>query len=125
MEQYRQNIRVITYIRDSVLADALFMKEEGKQERLTELSLIPTGKKSILGNIYVGKVRDIVKNIQAAFVEISDGILCYLSLDDVKRPVYVKHARQEKLTEGDELLVQVCREAVKTKAPSVDRKSVV
>lgn len=119
MEQYRQNIRVITYIRDGVLADALFMKEEGKQERLTELSLIPTGKKSILGNIYVGKVRDIVKNIQAAFVEISDGILCYLPLDDVKRPVYVKHARQEKLTEGDELLVQVCREAVKTKAPSV------
>lgn len=111
--------RVLTHMREDVLADALFTKEPEKNERLTELSLISTEKKPILGNIYVGKVKDIVKNIQAAFVEIADGILCYLPLQDVKLPIYVKQARQEKLTEGDELLVQVCREAVKSKAPSV------
>ncbi|MBS6395615.1 MAG: ribonuclease E/G [Clostridiales bacterium] len=74
---------------------------------------------SILGNIYVGKVRNIVKNIQAAFVEIEDGILCYLPLEDIKSPIYTKPKKQERLVEGDELLVQVSREAVKTKAPSV------
>lgn len=111
--------RVLTHMRENVLADALFTKEPEKNERLTELSLISTEKKPILGNIYVGKVKNIVQNIQAAFVEIADGILCYLPLQDVKLPICVKKARQEKLTEGDELLVQVCREAVKSKVPSV------
>lgn len=108
------NTRIITYIRDGILADALY--ENGT---LAELSLVPNGKKSILGNIYVGKVKNIVKNIQAAFVEIEDGILCYLPLEDVVRPICVRSGKGERLTEGDELLVQVSREAVKTKAPSV------
>lgn len=108
------NTRIITYIREGVLADALY--EDG---HLMELSLIPDGKASVLGNIYIGKVKNIVKNIQAAFVEIADGMLCYLPLEDVKAPVYVKPKKQQRLTEGDELLVQVSREAVKTKAPSV------
>lgn len=106
--------RIITYIRDQVLADALF--EDG---RLTELSLMPREQSSVLGNIYIGKVRNIVKNIQAAFVEIEGGQLCYLPLEDVKSPIYTRPKKQERLAEGDELLVQVSREAVKTKAPSV------
>lgn len=108
------NTRIITYIRDGVLADAFC--ENGV---LTELSLISDHQTSILGNIYVGKVKNIVKNIQAAFVEIENGLLCYLPLEDVKSPIYVKHGKQNQLVEGDELLVQVAREAVKTKAPSV------
>lgn len=108
------NIRVITYLRDGVLADAFY--EDG---RLAELSLIPEDQASLLGNVYIGRVKNIVKNIQAAFVEISDGILCYLPLEDVNRPVYTKPKKQDRLAEGDELLVQVSREAVKTKAPSV------
>lgn len=106
--------RIITYIREHVLADVLC--EDG---HLTEISLIPDGKSSILGNIYIGKVKHIVKNIQAAFVEVSDGLLCYLPLEDVKDPIYTRPKKQDRLAEGDELLVQVSREAVKTKAPSV------
>lgn len=108
------NTRVITYIRENVLADALF-----EETKLMELSLISGTNSSILGNIYVGRVKNIVKNIQSAFVEIEGGILCYLSLEDVKNPIYVKAKKQDRLAEGDELLVQVSREAVKTKAPSV------
>jgi len=108
------NTRIITYIKEGVLADALC--EDG---HLMELSLISDKNSSILGNIYVGKVKNIVKNIQAAFVEIADGMLCYLPLEDVRHPVYVKPKKQAGLVEGDELLVQVSREAVKTKAPSV------
>ena len=106
--------RIITHIREHVLADVLC--EDG---HLTELCLIPDGKSSILGNIYIGKVKNIVKNIQAAFVEISDGLLCYLPLEDVQSPIYTRPKKQDRLAEGDELLVQVSREAVKTKAPSV------
>lgn len=107
-------IRIITFLKEQVLADALL--EDGQ---LAELSLIPGSQSSLLGNIYIGKVRNIVKNIQAAFVEIEGGQLCYLPLEDVRRPVYTKPKKQERLVEGDELLVQVSREAVKTKAPTV------
>ncbi|MBR5510264.1 MAG: ribonuclease E/G [Lachnospiraceae bacterium] len=86
---------------------------------MAELFLMTEEKTSLLGNVYVGKVKNIVKNIQAAFVEIADGLLCYLPLEDVKSPIYTKPKKQERLIEGDELLVQVSREAVKTKAPSV------
>lgn len=106
--------RIITCVREGVLADALL--EDG---HLAELSLIPKKHASILGNIYTGRVKNIVKNIQAAFVEIEPGLLCYLPLEEVRSPIYTRPKKQERLAEGDELLVQVCREAVKTKAPSV------
>ena len=94
--------------------------EDGK---LMELSLHPLEHASILGNIYIGKVRNIVKNIQAAFVEIENGMLCYLPLEDAQAPVYTKPKKEgQPLVQGDELLVQVSREAVKTKQPSVTTK---
>ena len=42
---------------------------------------------SILDEIYIGKVQNIVKNISAAFVEIAPGTVCYLPLEDLKHPV--------------------------------------
>lgn len=72
---------------------------------------------SILGNIYVGKVMNIVKNIQAAFVQIADGIICYYSLKENPNPVYIKKIGKSELVQGDEILVQVEKEALKTKDP--------
>ncbi|MCD8218630.1 MAG: ribonuclease E/G [Clostridiales bacterium] len=71
-----------------------------------------------LENIYVGKVQNIVKNLNAAFVEVAPGMACYLPLEHVSDPVYVRRNSAKKHpVQGDELLVQVQREAVKTKAP--------
>ncbi|GAA4653147.1 Rne/Rng family ribonuclease [Anaerocolumna aminovalerica] len=74
---------------------------------------------SILGNIYIGKVKNIVKNINAAFVEISGGKMCYLSLEENLHPIYIKPKQTDKLVVGDELLVQISKEDIKTKAPVV------
>ena len=74
---------------------------------------------SILDEIYIGKVQNIVKNISAAFVEIAPGTVCYLPLEDLKHPVYTKKGTSHNIQQGDELLVQVKREGVKTKAPAV------
>ena len=41
----------------------------------------------LLGKIYLGKVKNIIANINAAFVEIEGGLMCYLSLDEVVNPV--------------------------------------
>lgn len=72
---------------------------------------------SLVGNIYVGKVQSIAENINAAFVEIAEKQLCFLPLADVKAPHMVKGHFQGKLKAGDELVVQVARDAVKTKQP--------
>ncbi len=84
-----------------------------------ELNCFGVGEEQLLGSIYIGKVKNIVKNIQAAFIEIGEGILCYYPMNQGEEPVYVKEKKGAKLAVGDELLVQVSRESVKTKAPTV------
>lgn len=70
---------------------------------------------SILGNIFVGRIQNIVTNINAAFVEIQRGIICYLPLADCENPIVLNRKYQGKLIAGDEILVQVTRDRVKTK----------
>ena len=74
---------------------------------------------SILGNIYVGRVQKIVKNLNAAFIEIAPGLPCYYPMNDKRDPIFVHKIPSRQLVQGDEVLVQVERESVKTKAPSV------
>ena len=71
---------------------------------------------SILGNIYVGKVQKVVKNLNSAFVDFSDGRTGYYSLTDNKVTLFAD-GRDRKLKEGDEIIVQVAKDAVKTKDP--------
>lgn len=84
-----------------------------------EISCDIEEERSLIGNIYVGKVKNIVKNIDAAFVEIKKGELCFLPLSDAENAIYVNHKENSKLMIGDELLVQVLKDGVKTKAPVV------
>ena len=72
-----------------------------------------------IGNIYVGRIDNIVKNINAAFVNISEQLSCYLDLSGIKQPLFVKKQSEKKISIGDELLVQIVKEDVKTKAPVV------
>ena len=76
----------------------------------------------VLGNIYVGKVKNIVANIGAAFVEIEKGIECYYSISDNPYPIFTHKVGKKALCIGDELIVQVSKEAVKTKVPTVSSK---
>lgn len=93
------------------------LEEEG---HIMELMVEAEGKKSILGNIYVGQVENIAVNIQAAFVLISPGVRCYLPIEDVKNPVFSSGRKgNAPLRPGDMLLVQVSREGMKGKLPAV------
>lgn len=51
---------------------------------------------SLLGNIYIGRVENVVQNIRAVFVKISPEQTCYLSLDDLKNAILPKSSLQEK-----------------------------
>lgn len=74
---------------------------------------------ALLGNIYIGKVKNIVKNINAAFVEIEGGRMCYLPLAKPQYPIYCNGVSRDKICMGDEIMVQIEKENVKTKAPTV------
>ena len=78
---------------------------------------------SLLNSIFVARVDNIVSNINAAFVRISPKQVCYLSLEDIKTPLYVKKQSELKsLSIGDEIVVQVIKDAIKTKEPVVSTK---
>lgn len=72
-----------------------------------------------LGSIYIGKVKNIVPNINAAFIEIAKGVECYYDLKQHMHPHFTYKVGKKSLSIGDELLVQVQKEAIKTKVPTV------
>jgi len=112
---------IITRYKDTIIS-ALF---DGMD--LVQVSLSPSKDNEILGNIYLGKVKNIVKNINVAFVEIADGRMCYYAMAENRYPIMANQPKPEegeKLKEiqvkiGDELVVQVIKEDVKSKAPVV------
>ncbi len=72
-----------------------------------------------LGDIYIGKVKNIAANIGAAFIEIFPGQECYYDMHQVPYAIFTHKFGKKPLCIGDELLVQVSREAVKSKVPTV------
>lgn len=72
-----------------------------------------------IGAVYIGKIKNIVKNIDACFVEIANGELCFLAGKDASNPILLNRKYDGRLLEGDELLIQLTREAQKTKQASV------
>ncbi|MDO5403628.1 MAG: ribonuclease E/G, partial [Eubacteriales bacterium] len=74
---------------------------------------------NIVGNIYIGRVENVVKNINAAFVEIKKGVKCYYSLNENQNHIFLNTKNNTTVNIGDKLLVQVSREAVKTKPATV------
>ena len=73
-----------------------------------------------LGSIFIGKVKNIIPNIRAAFIDIGQKQECYYALDQNLRPVFTtKKSVRRELAIGDELLVQIEKEAVSGKVPTV------
>lgn len=85
---------------------------------------------TMVSGIYIGKVKNIVQNLNAAFVEIKhkndERILCYYDLKENAKHIYLNHRNMDedkrRLVEGDDILVQVKKDGIKTKAPVVTSK---
>lgn len=73
--------------------------------KIVEFQCVSAKERSLIGNIYLGKVKNIVKNIHGAFVEFEKGELGFLPI------------RNRDLKIDDEILVQVKKEATKEKKP--------
>lgn len=100
----------------------LFTRLRGKtaavlvsEKRVLQIEMEPETAEEEIGAIYVGKVKNIVRNLNAAFVEYRPGINGYYSLNENHRHFYTDGREHNDLKAGDEILVQVTRAAVKTK----------
>ena len=87
--------------------------------RLAELAIERSENGHIVGNIYKGKVKNILPGIQAAFVDIGCDKNAFLYLGDLSP----QHGQQEKqpapLTVGQDITVQIMKDAMGTKGPRV------
>jgi ribonuclease E len=109
------------------------MIEDGKLE---EFMVEPTDKVSRVGNIYVGRVANIEPAIQAAFVDFGTEENGFLHISDLhpqyfakgddktervgkKTPRKSRPPIQECLKKGQEIIVQVLKEGVGTKGPTL------
>ncbi|MCR5228112.1 MAG: ribonuclease E/G [Eubacterium sp.] len=92
-----------------------FLLEDGKLVRACLLT-----NESLVGNIYTAKVINIVPSINAAFLDAGTGDTLYYSLSDNEgKHIFLKHGNSEKVCIGDELLVQVSMDPIKTKKGAV------
>ena len=103
----------------------LVIKENGKIVEYYTLN----GKtqNSIEGNIYVGKIKDIVKGMQSFFIDIGEekkGFLFFNDLEEKQDGQFDKNYMQnnniaQKLKENDNIIVQVKKDAIDNKGPKL------
>lgn len=89
------------------------------QKEILQLNLEDSTGKSLLNNIYIGKVKNVLKNINSAFVDLGSGQMAYYNLAENPRHLYTKPHTGSALRPGDEIIVQVLKDAVKTKDPVI------
>ncbi len=86
---------------------------------LVEHYVAQSGTASLVGNVYVGKVKNVLPGMEAAFVDFGASKNGVVYADDISydRSIHGrKHPRiEEVLHEGDEVLVQVVRDAMGAK----------
>jgi ribonuclease G len=130
------------------MVDVLLINAEGYEKRvaliengvLVELHIEREAERGIVGNIYKGRVVRVLPGMQAAFVDIGIGKAAFLYADDVMGPEAsppdleqedaehpssseVPRAEappiQDRLREGEEILVQVAKDPIGTKGARI------
>jgi len=117
-EQEVEKIMLINVLEEEEVRIAVL--EDGKLE---QLFLERTGADHIVGNIHKGVVVNLVPNIEAAFVEFGYSRHGFLHVSDVLPTAVGKKHRSDDirhlLHQGQEILVQVTRESIGDKGPSL------
>lgn len=100
----------------------LFTKLRGRtaavlvsENRTLQIDFFPDQAVGEVGTIYVAKVRNIVRNLNAAFVEYEPGVNGYYSLSENKVHFFADGREHSLLKNGDEIIVQIARAAMKGK----------
>lgn len=85
--------------------------------RIEEISFCDNTDAETLGNIYVAKVLNVVKNIHAAFIDYQVGKRGFLPISDKYKPILLNRTYDGRILAGDEILVQMEKDAIRGKEP--------
>jgi len=75
-----------------------------------------------LGDIYIGRVEKVARAVGAVFVTIVPGLTGYLPAEEIVGPIFTAKGPSPEIQQGDELVVQISREAFGGKLPSLTTK---
>ena len=95
-----------------------FLEIDGviENSKFTYLHVSDLDQTSYVGNVYVAKVINIVPTIQGAFVKFREDEKAFLPLDPRDHFLYTKKVgNPDKLNQGDEILIQIIADPLKTK----------
>ncbi|MDD2494417.1 MAG: ribonuclease E/G, partial [Tissierellia bacterium] len=117
-------------MRQLLINNTIFFYEVAilKDGKLEEFIFEEKEKESFLGNIYKGKVENILPGIEAAFINIGLEKNAYLFKDDILTEKFLKEKKLKKkdvdsiskvLKKGEEILVQIVRDPMGEKNISV------
>ncbi|HEX5990209.1 MAG TPA: Rne/Rng family ribonuclease [Solirubrobacterales bacterium] len=99
-------------------------KQKGGKSHVAELYIERRGRRSIVGNIYKGKVDNVLPGMEAAFVDIGLERNGFLHVDEIVTPDGKQAPKRgrgsgrrinELIKPGQEILVQVVKDPLKTK----------
>ncbi len=103
---------VVTLDHDTVYSALL-----NEKDQLIELHPEKTDTHSLVGNIYIGKVSNIVKGIRATFVDIGLEKDVFLQMEEGQHFIYTNNTPSHTYPKvGDELLVQITKDEHKAKS---------
>lgn len=88
-----------------------------EQSKLHSAHFFRKEQESLVGNIYLATVIDIVKNLGAAFVDIAPGQRVFVPLPENQHFYTTNREFDGKLKQQDTVLIQIQKDAVKTKDP--------
>ncbi|MFI3172290.1 MAG: ribonuclease E/G [Eubacteriales bacterium] len=91
-----------------------------ENSRVTELQVTPLSKQEPeIGDIYIGRVQKIVPSLNAAFIEVIPQKPCYYDIKKNLNPIFTHKIGKKPICEAEQLIVQIEKEAVKTKPMTV------
>ncbi|MBO8168785.1 MAG: Rne/Rng family ribonuclease [Thermoanaerobacteraceae bacterium] len=113
---------IIVHVDDQETTVALL-----EDQRVAEVYLERSLSQRLVGNIYKGKVENVLPGMQAAFVDIGLEKNAFLYVEDAIRQDQQKQLGSDKLTisdvvkQGQEIIVQIVKEPIGTKGARVTR----
>lgn len=107
---------IITKYRDGVLSFVSDTKK-GKMESVGYTQTAENASDAKIGDIFVAKVKNIAGQIHAAFIDYAPNKKGYLPINTEYVPMITNRQYDGRILAGDEILVQLEKEAVRTKEP--------
>lgn len=107
---------VITKYKNGILSFTYDI-QENKMVSVSFTSADMLSEKVNIGDIFVAKVSNVIRQLNAAFIHYAPDKKGYLPIHPDYEPVIINRKYDSRIVAGDEILVQLEKEAVRTKEP--------